>query len=54
MAINEIKCIDCGSNGFKLTRMLENQILLECLKCGHPHLLDSEADIEFWTEKKPD
>jgi hypothetical protein len=36
---NEIKCLDCGSDEFKLMRTIPEQILTEYSKCGRPHLL---------------
>ena len=55
----EPKCVSCGKNEFKLTRMVDNQILAECSNCGEPHQLDardSEGNIEgtaiqFWSPK---
>lgn len=54
----ETLCVNCGSNAFQLTRTTSNQIMLVCLECGHPHLLnadrlDERAVITFWTEKAP-
>ena len=50
---DDIKCLTCGSDEFRLTRTIPMQILLECLKCGRPHLLeggsvDGEPCIVFW------
>ena len=54
----ETLCANCGSNAFQLMRMTADQILLECLECGHPHLLnadllDERAVITFETEQAP-
>lgn len=39
---NEIKCLDCGSDEFRLMRTIPQQILAECLKCGRPHTLEGD------------
>jgi len=45
-AEEEIACLKCGSNEFKLTRATKGQILAECLKCGFPHLMEGVSI--FW------
>lgn len=35
------KCFECGKNRFILTRKEQDQILAECISCGHTHILDS-------------
>lgn len=54
----EPKCIKCGKNEFKLTRMTDSQIMLECINCREPHLLDaidektgSPTNLQFWSPK---
>lgn len=37
----EPKCANCGKNEFRLTRMVNSQILAECIHCGEPHTLDA-------------
>jgi len=39
---NEIKCVECGSDEFKLMRTIPEQILAECIKCGRPHLIGGD------------
>ncbi|MBN2336133.1 hypothetical protein JXL21_11285 [Candidatus Bathyarchaeota archaeon] len=50
-ADKEIKCVKCGSDEFKLMRTIPQQILAECLKCGHPHLLEGNP-IFFWSPEE--
>jgi len=56
----EIKCVKCGKDEFKLTRMVEDQILAECIHCGEAHTMDAidkdgntgmGASIQFWSPK---
>lgn len=42
----KIACLKCGGNEFKLTRTAKEQIIAECSKCGHPHLM--EGVNVFW------
>ena len=56
---NEIKCVKCGSDKFKLFRPIPEQIALSCIKCDYPHLLNTDMleekpVITFWTEKELD
>ena len=37
---NGTVCAKCGSCEFKLVRTAKGQILAECLKCAHPHLME--------------
>jgi uncharacterized Zn finger protein len=36
----EILCLSCGSDEFKILRTIPSQILLKCLKCGNSHILE--------------
>jgi hypothetical protein len=38
---SEPKCVSCGKSEFRLTRMVDSQILAECIHCGEPHTLDA-------------
>lgn len=42
----EITCMNCGSDVFVLTRIAEDQILLECNECGSIHLLNAVGEEE--------
>lgn len=42
----EVACLKCGGNEFKLTRTAKGQILAECSKCGYPHLMEGVSI--FW------
>lgn len=48
------KCFECGKNRFILTRKEQDQILAECISCGHAHILDSvlekktDAPLLYW------
>ncbi len=42
----KIACLKCGSNEFRLTRTTKEQIIAECCKCGHPHLMEGVS--VFW------
>ena len=43
---DKIVCLKCGSNEFRLMRTTKSQILAECSKCGHPHLMEGVSI--FW------
>ena len=54
---DRIACSECGSNEFKLTRVSQGQIIAECSKCEHPHLVEGgtandEPVILFWDPEK--
>jgi len=46
----KIVCLKCGSNEFRLTRTVKEQILAECLKCGYPHLMEGVSI--FWNPEE--
>lgn len=46
----EIACLKCGSNEFRLTRTTKGQILAECSKCGYHHLMEGVSI--FWNPEE--
>ena len=54
--LKEPQCIKCKKNDFSLVRTTYDQILLECIYCGSPFLLNADivegrAVLTFWTEQ---
>ena len=50
---NGTVCAKCGSCEFKLMRTAKGQILAECLKCAHPHLMEG-VNILWSPEREED
>jgi len=54
----EPKCVECGKDEFKLLRMVDSQIMAQCIHCGEPHTLDAidestrkSTKLQFWSPK---
>jgi len=55
--LGEPQCVKCKKNDFRLIRTTAEQIMVECIHCGTPSLLDADliegrAVITFWTPEQ--